>query len=200
MTQRTPETALKQYRLICDKLTELEAEHRAKTAQLDATRAKIRSYLTESGYQGEVLEWLIEADPALAWTVSEKSDGLAVRLHMLMDDDLIPRAENDYKQSVAPMKEAIDAIEKWGLEQLLTRGSKGFKSSEGSAQLRTDTKYQIADKKLFVSWAVQNEAEAELTITLRPNSKFMAKVVEDQQELPQGVSSFREQKCVFVKG
>lgn len=200
MTTRTPESALKQYRLVTDKLTELEAKHKAETAQLEATKAKIRSYLMESGHEGEVHEWLVDADPALAWVVSEKSDGLAVRLHMLMDDDLIPRAENEYKQSVAPMKEAIDSIEKWGLEQLLARGSKGFKSTEGSAQLRTDTKYQIVDKKLFVDWAVQNQAEAELTITLRPNSKFMAKVVEDQSELPQGVSSFREQKCVFVKG
>lgn len=200
MTQRTPETALKQYRLICDKLTELEAEHKAKTAQLEATRTKIRSYLTESGYEGEVLEWLVEADPALAWTVSEKSDGLAVRLHMLMDDDLIPRAENDYKQSVAPMKEAIGAIEKWGLEQLLARGSKGFKSSEGSAQLRTDTKYSISDKVLLIQDAIKNGYGSELTITMRPNSKFAAKYVEDNSELMPGVSSFREQRCIFVKG
>lgn len=200
MTTRTPESALKQYRLVTEKLTELEAKHKAETAQLEATKAKIRSYLMESGHEGEVHEWLVEADPALAWVVSEKSDGLAVRLHMLMDDELIPKAENEYKQSVAQMKEAIDNIEKWGLEQLLARGSKGFKSTEGSAQLRTDTKYQIVDKKLFVDWAVKNQAEAELTITLRPNSRFMAKVVEDQSELPQGVSSFREQKCVFVKG
>lgn len=200
MTQRTPETALKQYRLICDKLTELEAEHRGKTAQLEATRAKIRSYLTESGYEGEVLEWLIEADPALAWTVSEKSDGLAVRLHMLMDDDLIPRAENDYKQSVAAMKEAIDNIEKWGLEQLLARGSKGFKSTEGSAQLRTDTKYSISDKVLLIQDAIKNGYGSELTITMRSNSKFAAKYVEDNSELMPGVSSFREQRCIFVKG
>lgn len=200
MSNRTPESALKQYKLVCDKLDAAKAEHTAKIAEMVNVKAKIRQYLIESGHEGDVHEWLIESDPALAWVVSEKSDGLAVRLHMLMDDDLIPQAENEYKQSVAPMKEAIDSIEKWGLEQLLARGSKGFKSTEGSAQLRTDTKYQIVDKKLFVDWAVKNQAEAELTITLRANSKFMSKVVEDSGELPQGVSSFREQKCVFVKG
>ena len=200
MSNRTPESALKQYKLVCDKLDAAKAEYTAKIAEMVNVKAKIRQYLIESGHEGEIPEWLIESDPALAWVVSEKSDGLAVRLHMLMDDDLIPQAENEYKQSIAPMKEAIDAIEKWGLEQLLARGSKGFKSTEGSAQLRTDTKYQIVDKKLFVDWSVKNQAEAELTITLRPNSKFMASVVETQKELPQGVSSFREQKCVFVKG
>lgn len=200
MSNRTPESALKQYKIVCDKLDAAKAEHTAKIAEMVNVKAKIRQYLIESGHEGDVHEWLIESDPALAWVVSEKSDGLAVRLHMLMDDDLIPQAENEYKQSVAPMKEAIDSIEKWGLEQLLARGSKGFKSTEGSAQLRTDVKYQIVDKRLFVDWSVKNQAEAELTITLRPNSRFMAKVIEDQGETPAGVSSFREQKCVFVKG
>jgi len=200
MTTRTPESALKQYRLVTEKLTELETKHKAETAQLEATKAKIRSYLMESGYEGEILEWLIEADPALAWVVSEKSDGLAVRLHMLMDDDLIPQAENEYKQSVAPMKEAIDSIEKWGLEQLLARGSKGFKSTEGSAQLRTDTKYKIEDKKLLVEDSIKNGYASELTVTLRPNSKFAQQFVENSGYLMPGVSSFREQKCVFVKG
>lgn len=200
MSNRTPESALKQYKIVCDKLDAAKAEYTAKIAEMVNVKAKIRQYLIESGHEGDVHEWLIEADPALAWVVSEKSDGLAVRLHMLMDDDLIPQAENEYKQSVAPMKEAIDSIEKWGLEQLLARGSKGFKSTEGSAQLRTDVKYQIVDKRLFVDWSVKNQAEAELTITLRPNSRFMAKVIEDQGETPAGVSSFREQKCVFVKG
>lgn len=200
MSNRTPESALKQYKLVCDKLDAAKAEHTAKIAEMVNVKAKIRQYLIESGHEGDVHEWLIESDPALAWVVSEKSDGLAVRLHMLMDDDLIPQAENEYKQSVAPMKEAIDSIEKWGLEQLLARGSKGFKSTEGSAQLRTDTKYQIVDKILLINDAIKNGYGSELTITMRPNSKFAGKYIEDTGELMPGVSSFREQKCVFVKG
>lgn len=200
MTQRTPESALKAYRTVTDKLAELAAKHKAEFLQLEQTKAKIRQYLIESGHEGEIHEWLIEADPALAWAISEKSDGLAVRLHMLMDDDLIPQAENEYKQSVAPMKDAIDAIEKWGLEQLLARGSKGFKSSEGSAQLRTDTKYKIEDKKLLVEDSLKNGYASELTVTLRPNSKFAQQFVESTGYLMPGVSQFREQKCVFVKG
>lgn len=200
MSNRTPESALKQYKTICDKLDAAKAEYTAKIAEMVNVKAKIRQYLIESGHEGEVHEWLVESDPALAWVVSEKSDGLAVRLHMLMDDDLIPQAENEYKQSVAPMKEAIDAIEKWGLEQLLARGSKGFKSTEGSAQLRTDTKYKIEDKKLLVEDSLKNGYASELTVTLRPNSKFAQQFVENSGYLMPGVSSFREQKCVFVKG
>lgn len=199
MTTRTLQSALSQYRLVCDKLAELQAKHTAEKAQLEATRAKIRSWLSECGQEGETHEWLVEADTALAWVVSEKSDGLAMRLHMLMDDVKIPEAELSTKNSIKPMKDAVEAIENWALKQLLDRGAKNFSADGGTASLRTDVKYQIADKKLFVDWAVQNQAESELTITLRPNSKFMASVVENQSELPPGVSSFKEQKCTFTK-
>lgn len=199
MTTRTLQSALSQYRLVVDKLEVLEAEHKAKTAQLEATKTKIRQYLIESGHEGDVHEWLIESDPALAWVVSEKSDGLAMRLHMLMDDVKLVELKQAYEQSKKPMDDAVEAIENWGLKQLLDRGAKNFSAEGGTASLRTDTKYSIADKKLFVSWAVANQAESELTITLRPNSKFMASVVENQSELPPGVSSFKEQRCTFTK-
>lgn len=200
MTTRTPESALSQYKQIINKLTELEAEHVAKTAQLLATKTKIESWLTENVTDFETPEWLFEVNPSLNWQIGVKSDGLAVKTHMHIDDGVLVAMKQAYDQSKKPLEDCVESIEKWGLEQLLARGSKGFKSTEGSAQLRTDTKYQIVDKKLFVDWAVKNQAEAELTITLRANSKFMSKVVEDSGELPQGVSSFREQKCVFVKG
>lgn len=200
MTTRTPESALSQYKQIINKLTELEAEHVAKTAQLLATKTKIENWLTENVTDFETPEWLFDVNPSLNWQIGVKSDGLAVRTHMHIDDGVLVAMKQAYDQSKKPLEDCVESIEKWGLEQLLARGSKGFKSSEGSAQLRTDTKYSIADKKLFVQWAVQNQAEAELTITLRANSKFMSKVVEDSGELPQGVSSFREQRCIFVKG
>lgn len=200
MTQRTPESALQQYKQIVERLDALQAEHKAKVVQLETTKTKIENWLTENVTDFETPEWLFEVNPSLNWQIGVKSDGLAVKTHMHIDDGVLVSMKQAYDQSKKPLDECVDSIEKWGLEQLLARGSKGFKSTEGSAQLRTDTKYQIVDKKLFVDWAVENQAEAELTITLRPNSKFMSKVVEDSGELPQGVSSFREQKCVFVKG
>lgn len=200
MAERTPESALRQYKMVCDKLDAAKAEYDAKVAELVNVKTKIESWLLENVSDFETPEWLFEANPSLNWVIGVKSDGLAVKTHMHIDDGVLVAMKQAYEQSKKPLDECVDSIEKWGLEQLLARGSKGFKSSEGSAQLRTDTKYQIVDKKLFVQWAVQNQAEAELTITIRPNSRFMAKVVEDQQELPQGVSSFREQRCVYVKG
>ena len=200
MTTRTLQSALAQYRLVTDKLEALEAEHKAKTAQLEATKTKIRSWLSECGQEGETHEWLVEADPALAWVVSEKSDGLAMRLHMLMDDSILVELKRVYEGHKKPVEDAVEAIENWALKQLLDRGAKNFSAEGGTASLRTDVKYQIADKREFVKWAVKNQAESELTITLRPNSKFMASVVENQSELPPGVSSFKEQKCTFTKG
>lgn len=199
MTERTLESALRQYQTVINKITEIEARHKAELATLEATKTKIRQWMSECGQELEAPEWLIKQDPAMAWTVGVKSDGLAMRLHMLMDDVKIPEAELSTKNSIKPMKDAVEAIENWALKQLLDRGAKNFSADGGTASLRTDVKYQIADKKLFVDWAVKNQAESELTITLRPNSKFMASVVETQSELPQGVSSFKEQKCVFTK-
>lgn len=199
MTTRTLQSALAQYRLVCDKIEALEAEHKAKTAQIEATRSKIRSWLMECNQEGEAHEWLIEADPALAWVVSEKSDGLAMRLHMLMDDVKIPEAELGTKNSIKPMKDAVESIENWALKQLLDRGAKNFSADGGTASLRTDVKYQIADKKLLVEDSIKNGYASELTITLRPNSKFAQQFVENSGYLMPGVSSFKEQKCIFTK-
>ena len=199
MTECTLESALRQYQTVINKITEIEARHKAELATLEATKTKIRQWMSECGQELEAPEWLIKQDPAMAWTVGVKSDGLAVRLHMLMDDDKLVELKRDYEQSKKVMDDATEAIENWALKQLLDRGAKNFSADGGTASLRTDTKYSIADKKEFVKWAVANQAESELTITLRPNSKFMASVVENQSELPPGVSSFKEQKCTFTK-
>lgn len=198
MTKTLPKV-LADYKDCLNKISLLEAEHASKVAKLTAIKAKIRQWLSECPEETEVHEWLVGADPAMAWKVSKKSDGLATRLHMLMDDVMIPEAKRESDESVKPMKDALEAIENWSLAQLIERGAKNFKTDDGTASLRTDVKYQIADKVLFVDWAVKNGAESELTITLRPNSKFMAAVVDRDAELPSGVSSFREQKCVFTK-
>ena len=199
MAERTLDSTLKQYRLVTDKLAELQAKHKAELAQLEATRSKIRSWLSECGQEGETHEWLVECDPALAWVVSEKSDGLAMRLHMLMDDVKIPEVELGTKNLIKPMKDAVESIENWALKQLLDRGAKNFSADGGTASLRTDVKYQIADKKLLVEDSIKNGYASELTITLRPNSKFAQQFVENSGYLMPGVSSFKEQKCIFTK-
>lgn len=199
MTTRTPESALKQYRIICDKLTELEAKHKAETAQLEATKAKIRSYLMESGHEGEAHEWLIDADPALAWVVSEKSDGLATRIHMLLDDNIIPEQQRKTDEIVKPMKQTLEDIESWALAELLKRGAKNFATDLGTASLREDKKFSVADKVLFVESMREKGALSELTVTVRPNSKAMAAILEQDGEYPAGLQVTRVNKVVFVK-
>lgn len=199
MTQRTPETALKQYRLICDKLAELESEHRAKTAQLEATRAKIESWLKESVQDFETPEWLFEVNPSLNWTIGVKSDGLATKTHMTIDDQIIPELERKTAEVVKPLKQTLEDIEAWALAELLKRGAKNFSTDLGMASLREDKKYNIPDKKLFIGWCVQNNAESEVTVTLRPNSKFMKSVLEANSELPPGVEQHRVNRVVFTK-
>lgn len=199
MTTRTLQSALAQYRLVADKLAELQAKHTAELSQLEATKTKIRSWLMECNQEGETHEWLVEADPALAWVVSEKSDGLATELHMRIDDRVIPELERQSDEKVKPLKVCLESIENWALQTLLARGAKNFSTDLGTASLREDTKYSIPDKKLFIGWCVQNNAESEVTVTLRPNSKFMKSVLEANLELPPGVDQRRTNRVVFTK-
>lgn len=199
MTQRTPETALKQYRLICDKLTELEAEHRAKTAQLEATRAKIESWLKESVQDFETPEWLFDVNPSLNWTIGVKSDGLATKTHMTIDDQIIPELERKTAEVVKPLKQTLEDIEAWALAELLKRGAKNFSTDLGMASLREDKKFSVADKVLFVEAMREKGALSELTVTVRPNSKAMAAILDADGEYPAGLQVNRVNRVVFVK-
>ena len=199
MSNRTPESALKQYKLVCDKLDAAKAEYTAKIAEMVNVKAKIRQYLIESGHEGDVHEWLIESDPALAWVVSEKSDGLATQLHMKIDDQVIPEIERQKDEVVKPLKQTLEDIESWALAELLKRGAKNFSTDLGTASLREDKKFSVADKVLFVESMREKGALSELTVTVRPNSKAMAAILEQDGEYPAGLQVSRVNKVVFVK-
>lgn len=200
MAERTPESALRQYKMVCDKLDAAKAEYDAKVAELVNVKTKIESWLLENVSDFETPEWLFEANPSLNWQIGQKTDENAIRTHMKIDDGLLVELKNQYDETKKMYDSCLDSIEKWGLEQMLKRGSKGFKSDDGTAHLRVDTKYQISDKVLLIQDALKNGYGSELTITMRPNSKFAGKYVEDNGELMPGVSSFREQKCIIGKG
>jgi len=199
MTERTLDSALKQYRLVCDKLEALEAEHKAKTAQLEATKSKIRSWLSECGEEVEAPEWLVEADPAMAWGLGKKSDGFATELHMRIDDRVIPELERQSDEKVKPLKACLESIENWALQTLLARGAKNFSTDLGTASLREDKKFSIADKVLFVEAMREKGALTELTVSVRPNSKAMAAILESDGEYPAGLAVARVNKVVFTK-
>lgn len=187
------------YQVCLTAIDQLEAIHATNAAKLTTMRSKIESWLMGNGKDLDVPVFVIESNPSLAWAIGKKTEGFAVTMHMRVDDEVLPSMKQAYEATTKPLEDLKKEIEQWGLQQMLERKIKNFSSDEGTASLRTDVKYQIADKGLFVAWAVKNKAESELTITLRPNSKFMGQVVEDAGELPSGVSSFREQKCVFIR-
>ena len=200
MAERTLDSALKQYRLVVDKLAELEAKHKAETVALQATKTKIRQWMSENIKDEETPAWLFELDPVLNWNICKRTDDVAVSSHMKIDDGILVDIKRQYEDSKKELEDCLESIENWGLQQMIARGSKGFKSDNGSAQLRNDTKYKVEDKVLLCKWALDNDAASELSISMRPNSKFAARVVDETGEMMPGVSSFKEQKCVYVKG
>lgn len=199
MAERTLDSTLKQYRLVTDKLAELQAKHKAELAQLEATRSKIRSWLSENIKDAEVPSWVFEVDPVLNWNICKRTDEVAVSSHMKIDDGILVDIKRQYEDNKKQLEDCLESIENWGLQQMIARGSKGFKSDNGSAQLRNEIKYKVEDKVLLCKWALDNDAASELSISMRPNSKFAARVVEETGELMPGVSSYKEQKCIYVK-
>lgn len=193
--------ALSDYQATLAAIDKLEANHATAVAKLATVKSKIETWLSENAKDlEEVPEFVVESNPSLAWAIGQKNDAFAIKMHMLIDDSVLPHLEEVYEGHAKPLKALKEDIEKWGLQQLLDRKSKNFKSSEGTGSLRTDVKYQVADKRLMVDWLAKNNAEGEVSITIRPNSKFFASLVESTGELPAGLSTFREQKCVFIKG
>ncbi len=160
-----------------------------------------RLLLSNEDIQIEVPEELYDDEPYLAWKLSDKTDGSAIKAYITIRDMLIPEKERQIKNDVDNLKASMAELENWALRELQERKASNFGvKGSGRAQLDTITRYNMADKSLFVKWAVENGAESELTVTVRPNSKFMSTIVEENGELPPGVSSFTEYKVKFVKG
>lgn len=160
-----------------------------------------RLLLSNEDNQLEIPEELYDDEPYLAWKLNAKTDGSAIKAYITIRDMLIPEKERQIKNDIDNLKASMAELENWALRELQERKASNFGvKGSGRAQLDTVTRYNMADKSLFVKWAVDNGAESELTVTVRPNSKFMSAVVEENGELPPGVSSFTEYKVKFVKG
>ena len=170
--------------------------------KLKEKRERIEKFVLESADErlAEVPEIVASLSPFVAWKATPITDGSTIAAHMAIDDRLIPEVENERKALKAVFEAQLDILEGHMLQRLTEAGTSSTSvSGVGRAEKRLETKYSIPDKKLFIDWAVANGAESELTISVRPNSKFMAKVVEDQGDLPPGISHFKAYKCVVVK-
>lgn len=197
----TPTAAISDLVKVLQKQKELEEKFKSDNAKWENTKTKIVKYLLE---QSEAVEntpqEITEQLPYLAWKIGEKTDNSLISAHMQIDDVLIPEYEKQNKDVVEQLKSQKEELEKYALALMTERKCSNFSvTGIGRVENRTSIKYNVADKKLFVDDAVKNGYVSELTITVRPNSKFMAGLVEETGELPAGVASFKEQKAVFVK-
>ena len=72
MAQRTLESALAQYKMVCDRLDAVNAEHAAKVVELNNVKTKIRSWLMENIKDAEVPSWVFDVDPVLNWNICKR--------------------------------------------------------------------------------------------------------------------------------
>jgi hypothetical protein len=178
----------------------LKDTYTVEQAKWEVTKQKISAYLLEQTQPIHVPEEIKEMEPYIAWKVGEKDDESLIAAHMQIDDVIIPAMQKEIDSKIAKLKEQKEELEKYALAVMEQRKCSNFGvTGIGRVENRTSVKYSVADKKLFVDWAVKEHCEDELSISLRPNSKFMAAVVENSGELPAGVSAFRESKAVFVR-
>lgn len=187
---------------VLEKQQALKDKYQADNAKWESTKAKIEQYLLESGETVDNLPDVIkEQEPYLAWKISGKTDESLIAAHMQIDDKIIPQLENELKAIIEPLKEQKETLEQYALAVLNERKCSNFGvTGVGRVENRTNVRYSVSDKKLFVADALKNGYADEITVTIRPNSKLLAGIVEETGELPSGVSSHREQKAVFVKG
>jgi hypothetical protein len=119
---------------------------------------------------------------------------------MQIDDVLLVELQKEVDAKIKVLKEQKELLESYALAVMTERKCSNFGvTGVGRVENRTSIKYNVADKVLFVGEAIKNGYVTELTISVRPNSKLLASIVEETGELPAGVSSFKENKAVFVK-
>lgn len=201
MTKQTLKSAVSALSTVLKKRSEIEQSIADQLQDLKAKEDRILEFI--NAWDGEKLpdvpEIVAEKAPFVAFQATEKTIGSCIDAAMQIKHELIPQLENTVKPTVDSLKAQYELLEGYALQHLEAAGVSSTKSDAGRVESRTITQYTIADKKLFVDWAVQNNAESELTISVRPNSKFMSKVVEEAGELPSGISQTRRKQAVFVR-
>lgn len=203
MSKKSLKTAVTALARLLERQQALEDSIKAELQDLRIKRENIEQFIQswEGDKLAEVPAIVLEQAPYMAWLATEPTDGSTIAAHMQIDDNLIPSIENERKALKARFEEQLKMLEGYMLQRLeQNQTSSTSVAGVGRAEKRLEVKYSIPDKALLAQWAVDNDAAGELTISLRPNSKFMAKVVEENGELPPGVSMTRNYKCVMVKG
>lgn len=195
------EAAITDYAKVLKKQQVLKYTYVAESSKLEHIKQKIETYLdgiTEP--VKDVPEIIKEQSPYFAWKWSTKTDETLISAHMQIDDVLLVEMQKEVDAKIKTLKEQKEALESYALAVMTERGCSNFGvTGIGRVENRTSTKYNVADKKLFVTTALLGGYADEITVSIRPNSKLMASIVEETGELPAGVSSFSEHKAVFVR-
>ena len=196
------EAAITDYAKILKKQQVLKDAYVEESTKLEHIKHKIETYLVDLAEPvKEVPEIIKEQSPYFAWKWSIKTDETLISAHMQIDDVLLVEMQKEVDAKIKALKEQKEAIESYALAVMTERGCSNFGvTGIGRVENRTNTRYTVNDKKLFVADALKNGYADEITVTVRPNSKLLAQIVEERSELPPGVSSHKESKAVFVKG
>ncbi len=197
----TVEQALKDYAKCLNIMESDRKVFENEQSVLRAKRDKMEKFLLEQAVEVEqVPEVVYYQRPFIAWKLTPKTDYSVVKCQMEIDDRIIPEVKNKFEPEIKDLKEQLDALEGWTLRRLQESGAKSFKiEGVGTASIMKVSKYSINDKALFIDWAVDKGVTSELTVSVRPNSKFMAAVVEETGELPQGISAVSNFEVRFTK-
>lgn len=196
----TPQQALSDYEICLESLRIEEAAYKLKKDALAAKRMKIESYLLQQGSELETLPMIISEDrPFIAWCLKRRTDASAIEAHMQIDDVLVPQLAASIKDDTTQLKSGLEVIESWLLKRLNECGANNFSTDLGTASRTTVKRYSIADKKLFMKDALEHGYESEVTVSVRPNSKLMTQLVEENGELPAGVSMTQIYECRVTK-
>jgi len=192
---------LQAYVKVLTKEQELKVKQQEELEKLLDVKQTFENFLLKSAKELEELpEEIFKLSPYIAWKLTPKTDKSVIDTHMIIDDVILPGLKKEYEAVKEKFVSQKNELENWALAQLINRKASNFSvKGSGRSESRTDVKYSINNKTELVKWAIEEDVVDDLTITIRPNSTFMARVVEETGALPPAVSSFKEKKVVFVK-
>lgn len=201
MTKQTLKSAVSALTTVLKKRSELEQSIADQLQDLKDTESRILEFI--NAWDGEKLpevpEIVAEKAPFVAFQATEKTIGRCIDAAMQIKHELIPSLENTVKPTVDSLKAQYELLEGYALQHLEAAGVSSTKSDAGRVESRVQTRYTVADKSLFIKAMQELGAESELTITVRPNSKALGKIVEETGEVPAGLSLSRSKIACFVK-
>lgn len=106
--------------------------------------------------------------------------------------------EDRHKQELAPLNEALSALEDHFQKTMDEAGLETLKSGSGTAYKTVQTSVKASDKVAFLEWVKQHEAWHLLDI--RPAKTAVEEFVDEEGSPPPGLDMSRHMKVNVRKG